>query len=580
GSCELVVPDLVAQSTATDNCTYTLTQSPLAGAALASSHNQAHSVTLTATDAAGNSATCTVTLTAKDVTAPVITCPATQNLALNATCSALLPDYRALATISDNCSSPEAMFITQSPASGSGVSGVGTTTVTITATDAGGNTASCSFTVNRVDVIAPEITCPAAQSIILNASCSATLPDYRGLATVSDNCTAPSSIVKTQSPAPGSTVSGAGTATVTLTATDASGNTANCSFSVNKVDNINPVITCPANINLTACTATASWSTPVATDNCGAVTVTQIAGPPSGSTFANGSTTTITFRATDGSANSATCSFTVTRIAALVVNAGANDTSYYGYSADQTIMHTATVTGGVAPYTYSWTMNRALKCNMVTNAGDETFSSGSCTYNTCPSSPLNTTTAAPPVCTGNATITAILLDTATVTVTVTDANGCTASSSFRIQAEDARCFAGNSQNAKVQLCHKTNSNSNPWTQLCVDESAVASHLAHGDYLGKCGKRVEESDLEAGMEINVYPNPNNGRFTLEVHSDSNQEIKLLMTNVIGEVVINKTVSIPDGIFKGTLDTRDVNEGYYILSIIQGDKRVTQPIIIMK
>ncbi|MBK5284882.1 MAG: HYR domain-containing protein, partial [Bacteroidia bacterium] len=39
GSCELVVPDLVAQSTATDNCTYTLTQSPLAGAALASSHN-------------------------------------------------------------------------------------------------------------------------------------------------------------------------------------------------------------------------------------------------------------------------------------------------------------------------------------------------------------------------------------------------------------------------------------------------------------------------------------------------------------------------------------------------------------
>ena len=43
-----------------------------------------------------------------------------------------------------------------------------------------------------------------------------------------------------------------------------------------------------------------------------AVSVTQIAGPPSGSVFAKGSVTTITYKATDACGNSTTCSFTIT----------------------------------------------------------------------------------------------------------------------------------------------------------------------------------------------------------------------------------------------------------------------------
>ncbi|MBK7408010.1 MAG: HYR domain-containing protein [Saprospirales bacterium] len=69
-NCELVVPDLTGGATVDDNCpsTLTVTQSPTAGTALPSSHNLTHEVTLTVTDASGNSATCTVILTGKDVT--------------------------------------------------------------------------------------------------------------------------------------------------------------------------------------------------------------------------------------------------------------------------------------------------------------------------------------------------------------------------------------------------------------------------------------------------------------------------------------------------------------------------------
>src|SRR5206468_795281 len=103
-----------------------------------------------------------------------------------------------------------------------------------------GNTANCNFTVNKVDNTPPSITCPATQTLVLDASCAGTVPDYTSLATASDTCAG--AVTVTQSPASGSPVSAVGSFTVTLTAHDASGNTADCTFTVNKVDNTPPSI--------------------------------------------------------------------------------------------------------------------------------------------------------------------------------------------------------------------------------------------------------------------------------------------------------------------------------------------------
>ena len=85
---------------------------------------------------------------------------------------------------------------------------VGTTVVTHSATDGSGNTVLCSFNVVVTDNIAPTIACPATQSLALNASCTAALPNYASLAIVSDNCTSTSNFIITQSPAVSTTVSG------------------------------------------------------------------------------------------------------------------------------------------------------------------------------------------------------------------------------------------------------------------------------------------------------------------------------------------------------------------------------------
>jgi hypothetical protein len=193
---------------------------------------------------------------------------------------------------------------------------VGTTTVTYTATDAAGNTATCSFEVTVSDNEKPVI---AAVSPIAQAapagSCEAeiniTAPS------VSDNCSTGLLAIGTRSD--GLALSAAyplGITTITWNAEDAAGNQADpVTQTVTVTDTEAPVISCPADISTTVAFgetgAVVSYDLPTATDNCGTPSVQLISGPASGAVFPLG-TTTVTYRATDASGNTADCSFTVT----------------------------------------------------------------------------------------------------------------------------------------------------------------------------------------------------------------------------------------------------------------------------
>src|SRR6185295_17131540 len=102
--------------------------------------------TWTATDAHNNSATCSQTITVSDTTAPVVSCPANSSAAGNTNCQAAVPNV--LNGASDNCSSAGSITLSQSPAAGTMV-GLGAHTITVTATDEIGNSATCTtvFTV-------------------------------------------------------------------------------------------------------------------------------------------------------------------------------------------------------------------------------------------------------------------------------------------------------------------------------------------------------------------------------------------------------------------------------------------------
>jgi gliding motility-associated-like protein len=286
--------------TASDNCavqTFTSTKAPGSQFDLGST-----TVTYTATDAAGNIATCSFTVNVTDNTPPVIAgCPSTIHVFASANCKAIV--NWTSPTASDNCS---VQTFTSTHAPGSQFD-LGSTTVTYTATDAVGNTSTCSFTVNVTDNTPPVITsCPANINISAAANCKA-LVNWTA-PTASDNC-AVQTFTSTHAPNSEFVL---GSTTVTYTATDAAGNSATCSFVVNVADNTPPIITgCPANLTIQAnpnCKAFASWTTPMATDNCS--TASLSASYSSGSEFDVG-TTVVTYTALDNAGNQSTCTFNV-----------------------------------------------------------------------------------------------------------------------------------------------------------------------------------------------------------------------------------------------------------------------------
>ncbi len=336
-NCESVLADYTGMVTVTDNCDAnpTVVQSPAAGTTISGS-GTVTTITMTATDANGNVASCTFDVVLADSTAPVITC-ANDTVYADGNCESILGDYTA--GVTDNCDANPT--VVQSPAAGTTLSGSGTsTTVTITATDADGNVAVCTFDVLLSDSTAPTLTCPPDETVNVNANCEFTVADYAALATVTDNCDA--APVVTQSPAAGSTASG--NTTVTLTATDADGNTATCVVNVTVNDTIDPTISCPTDI--VTCDPVVVYTVPVGTDNCTGATTAQTDGTglTSGSTFPVG-TTTLEYTVTDGAGNTAVCSFNVT------VNANLDATFTYTQNGTGLVDFVANDQGAES---YSW----------------------------------------------------------------------------------------------------------------------------------------------------------------------------------------------------------------------------------
>jgi hypothetical protein len=122
---------------------------------------------------------------------------------------------------------------------------VGTTTNTYQVTDPSGNTASCSFTVTVNDTQNPTITCPANMTVTTPIGSCTAVANYT--VTAADNC--PGVTTALQSGLASGSAFPLGVNTVTWRATDASGNTAQCSFTVTVLDGQLPVISQqPANI--------------------------------------------------------------------------------------------------------------------------------------------------------------------------------------------------------------------------------------------------------------------------------------------------------------------------------------------
>lgn len=345
--CAYTLLDYTGLATVSDNClTPTVVQSPIAGTIITG----VEIITLTATDTAGNTASCVFDVVPSDLTAPTISCPTdmTVNNDLGA-CGALVTYSTPVGL--DNCSATTSL--TAGLASGSEFP-VGVTTNTYTVSDGVGLTASCSFDITVIDAEAPIISCPSSISQNNDAGDCGALVTFAD-PVFSDNCPG-GSFEQVGGLATGA-VFPVGTTTNDYLVIDAAGNSATCTFDITIIDTENPTINCPANI--ASCAMTINFDDPIVADNCSVESWGLTDGFLSGSDFPVGITTTI-FEVVDSHGNVSTCSFTIERFDTPSVNAGEDQTMDAGFPSQ--LNASSTIVGS-----YSWSPPDGLSDPNVQN---------------------------------------------------------------------------------------------------------------------------------------------------------------------------------------------------------------------
>ncbi|MFK7972216.1 MAG: HYR domain-containing protein [Bacteroidia bacterium] len=264
---------------------------------------------LTVTDKQSNVARCTTTVTVVDSIAPVVGNCVSDTVYANSTCeyTGNIPSNGGSAyTSSDNCS-PAVYVVEWKDENGvpfapmvndtfavanygwfARTYPLGVNTVTVTVTDFGGNSGTCTATVTVLDTTSPMAVCQNA-TVYLDPAGSASINVSDVDNGSFDNCGVADTTVSPSMFGCGEV----GPNTATLTATDSSGNMGTCAAVVTVIDSTKPVISCPAAIvqgnDPGMCGAQVTIPTVTADDNCGGTVSVQSAVTPYASRAVNAS---------------------------------------------------------------------------------------------------------------------------------------------------------------------------------------------------------------------------------------------------------------------------------------------------
>jgi len=477
-------------------------------------------------DASGNKSTCTTLVLVKDSISPVLTCPS--DIHVNA-CNPQV--FWNNVIVKDNCSTT----LTSTHNSGDYFP-LGKTNVTYTAVDSFGNSSSCSF---NVFVHTDSLLTSISSS---NVSCNG-VSDGTVSVNVTGGCS-PYSYLWSNG-ITSSSVSGLSAGIYSVTITDNAGLVVSAMATITQP----AILVVDAVVNNGNCNA-----------NNGTISLNANGGvPPYNYNWSNGATTqnisglsadTYNVIITDANGCSANLSKIIISSSPITVDAGANQTVYYGYVPNSCVHLNGTGSGGILPYSYEW------------STGDTTKS-----IKVCPTSNKQ------------------------YTLTVTDAQGCFATDVVKVCVLNIRCNKVCNNSDKVEICH-TMGNGKTQT-LCVAASAVPAHLAHGDKLGACGTQTSCEEgyakeasypdiIHDEMGITAYPNPFLSEVTVRFNVTYQEQVEVAIYNILGI----KVAILFDGIIEGMelYETKFVADeslpnGIYFLKIItsKGDMKVVRVLL---
>ncbi len=570
----------LANTTATAVCPGSITFAGVVSGPLC-----AATVTVTATDACGNAASVNYS-TRIDNVGPVFTgCPT--DVSYN--CYDAVPSLASIiVTANDQCDGSVA--VTASEVATNGVGSCNNTIVrTWTAVDNCGNTSTCTQFITISNTVVPEFSSYPAD---ITVQCLSAVPANPNL-TATDDCDGSVAVVYNQTISNGSNNCG-NVVTRTWNSYDNCGNNATWTQVITVGDQTPPLMTCPANI--TTCGPNVNLGSPIVSDNCGTVSLSNNAP----SSFPNG-TTIVTWTAVDGCGNMSTCQQTVNRSNPMTVSVnpvpvtsgvrscgwGFNTHIITRVTTRQNAILQPVITGGTPPFTYQWSGSNLSR--------------------------LSSTTVLNPVYTPVENAMSCYEDC--YFLTVTDASGfCSVISvnpvCIRVQMGAAGAYgdAGCQNNPnKVTICHMPPGNPTNVQYICVSINAIPAHsfgpdvgptsLSHKfDCIGSCNQlacgvvpksvsfqeEMLNEDITSGMILENFPDPFKEMTTVRFVMDHDSHAKMEVFDLSGKMVRllfeGDVKAHQDNKFQ--LDGSDLQSGLYIYKLTTPEAVHTGKMMLMK
>lgn len=84
--------------------------------------------------------------------------------------------------------------------------------------------------------------------------------------------------------------------------------------------------------------------------------------------------------------------------------------------------------------------------------------------------------------------------------------------------------------------------------------------------------------QVAQEVLVYPNPSNGNFRIQLNGYATDNLVIVITNAIGQVVYNNSMSVNESITVKEISLNDLAAGTYTLKLIDGNNVTTRSIVI--
>ncbi|UUC46572.1 zinc-dependent metalloprotease [Flavobacterium cerinum] len=122
------------------------------------------------------------------------------------------------------------------------------------------------------------------------------------------------------------------------------------------------------------------------------------------------------------------------------------------------------------------------------------------------------------------------------------------------------------------------SSAGAWRLVIADVAAANNGVLNSFGVNICSKTVTLGNESFNLQdFNIYPNPNNGNFNVEFKSSSNNEIKVVVHDIRGREIFNKSYQ-NSGLFNQNLQLSNVQSGIYLVTVQDGDRKEVRKIVI--